>query len=91
MRNALSEVASRSISATDIAGYKQMVSNSIVTENKMPEYMIQSVLLRNSEGKDFVSNYKEHVANVTAADVMEIIKALCGGSRVEYVWNHNRD
>ena len=91
VRNALSEVASRSISATDLAGYKQMVSNSIVTENKMPEYMIQSVLLRNSEGKDFVSNYKEHVANVTAADVMEIIKDLCGGSRVEYVWNHNRD
>ena len=62
-----------------------MVSNEIVTENKMPENMIQSVLVRNSEGKDFVSNYKEHISYVTAQDVMEIIKALCLGSRVEYV------
>lgn len=85
VRNALMAVSSRSISATDLAGYKQMVSDEIITENKMPANMIRSVLVRNSEGKDFVSNYKEHVASVTAADVMEIIKALCYGSRVEYV------
>ena len=85
IRAALAKVASRSISSTDLAGYKQMVSNEIVTENKMPENMIQSVLVRNSEGKDFVSNYKEHISYVTAQNVMEIIKALCLGSRVEYV------
>ncbi|MBO4595279.1 MAG: hypothetical protein J5632_01540 [Bacteroidales bacterium] len=85
VRNALAAVSSRSISSTDLAGYKQMVSDEIVTENKIPSNMIRSVLVRNSEGKDFVSNYKEHVSFVTAADVMEIIKALCSGSRVEYV------
>ena len=85
VRNALMSVSSRSISATDLAGYKQMVSDEIVTENNVPSNMIRSVLVRNSEGKDFVSNYKEHVSFVTAADVTDIIKALCSGSRVEYV------
>lgn len=85
IRTALVKVSSRSISPTDLAGYKQMVSNEIVTENKNPDNMIQSVLVRNSEGKDFVSNYKEHISYVSARDVMDIIRALCTGSRVEYV------
>ncbi|MBO4426957.1 MAG: hypothetical protein J5771_00530 [Bacteroidales bacterium] len=85
VRNALASVSSRSINSTDLAGYKQMVSDEIASENKIPANMVQSVLLRNSEGKDFVSNYQEHVSFVTAADVMDIIKALCTGSRVEYV------
>jgi hypothetical protein len=49
-----------------------------------PETLIEDVLVRYSEGKDLVSDYKAAVQRVSVAGVQEVLKLLSGGGEVEY-------
>lgn len=49
-----------------------------------PETLIEDVLIRYSEGKDLVSDYKAAVQRVSVAGVQEVLKLLSGGGEVEY-------
>ena len=49
-----------------------------------PETLIEDVLVRYSEGKDLVSDYKAAVQRVSVAGVKEILKLLSAGGEVEY-------
>ena len=46
---------------------------------------MDAFLLRNSEGKDVLSNYSTYLGKVTAQDISEVIAALENGSKVEYI------
>ena len=49
-----------------------------------PETLIEDVLIRYSEGKDLVSDYKAAVQRVSVAGVQEVLKLLSSGGEVEY-------
>ena len=49
-----------------------------------PETLIEDVLIRYSEGKDLVSDYKAAVQRVSVAAVREMLGLLSGGGEVEY-------
>ena len=45
---------------------------------------MEDVLIRYSEGKDLMTDYKGAVQRVSAASVKEILQILSGGGEVEY-------
>ena len=47
--------------------------------------MIRSVMMRNSECKDIVSEYKAAIGSVRLSDVNSILHDLDFGSKVEYI------
>ena len=49
-----------------------------------PETLIEDVLIRYSEGKDLVSDYKAAVQRVSVAGVQEVLRLFSGGGEVEY-------
>ena len=50
-----------------------------------PDLLIGAILMRNSEGKDVVSNYAAAVNAVTLEDVNSILHDLDFGSKIEYI------
>ena len=50
-----------------------------------PEAVVGDVLVRYSEGKDLVTDYKTAIQKVSAESVARIIALLRAGAEVEYV------
>lgn len=85
LRSAISKVCYSPVSEKDLKGYKEALTNQMTSEVAMPRYLVDYALMRNSEGKDLVSKYKDHIKAVSAKSVQDILKKLDWGSKVEYV------
>lgn len=85
LRSAISQACYSKISDSDLKGYKESLTNRMASEIAVPENLVNYALMRNSEGKDLISNYAGHIKSVTAQKVQEILKQLDGGCKVEYV------
>ena len=66
-------------------GLKAALAKEMAGELADPDYVMDAFLLRNSEGKDVLSNYSTYLSKVTAEDVMGVVSALEKGSKVEYI------
>ncbi|MCR5519114.1 MAG: hypothetical protein K6F21_02165 [Bacteroidales bacterium] len=85
LRSALSRIASAPLSPSTLKGLKDALSTEMAGEVADPDYLMEAVLRRNSEGKDMISNYQTYLSKVTVQDVYDVISALDKGSKVEYV------
>jgi hypothetical protein len=85
VRNALRSLASHSVDSKDLNAWKQLVTSQMQSQLSTPEGNIKTLLARYGAGKDLSSHYKENVNGVTADRVNEMLKALAGGGRIEYI------
>ena len=85
VRTALREMASNPVNAKDLSAWKQLITNQLQSQLSTPEGIIKTLLARYGAGKDLTSRYKENVNGVTAERVNEMLKALAGGGRIEYI------
>jgi hypothetical protein len=68
-----------------VADAKAVILASAETQLSDPDCLVEAALIRYSAGKDFVTGYKTRANAVTTESVKEILSALEGGSKVEYV------
>lgn len=85
LRDALVRIGEESLSAETMKGLKAALAKEMAGELADPDYVMDAFLLRNSEGKDVLSNYSTYLSKVTAEDVMGVVSALEKGSKVEYI------
>lgn len=85
VRTALREMASNPVNAKDLSAWKQLITNQLQNQLSTPEGTIKTLLARYGAGKDLTSRYKDNVNGVTAERVNEMLKALSGGGRIEYI------
>ena len=85
LRAGISQVSVGSISQADLKGLKKSLLNSLSGQMAQPDFLIGAILMRNSEGKDIVSNYADAVNAVTLEDVNSILHDLDFGSKIEYI------
>ena len=85
MRDALVRISEGSLQAVTLKGLKDALAKEMAAEAADPDYIMEAFLLRNSEGKDVLSNYSTFLSKVTAEDVMSVVSALEKGSKVEYI------
>lgn len=85
LREALVRISATQLSASTLKGLKDALGQEMAGELADPDYVMEAFLLRNSEGKDVLSNYSTYLGKVTAQDVSDVVAALEKGSKVEYV------
>jgi hypothetical protein len=85
VRKSLGEMASNPVNAKDLNAWKQLITNQLQSQLSTPEGTIKTLLARYGAGKDLTSRYKDNVNGVTAERVNEMLKALSGGGRIEYI------
>ena len=85
VRTTLREMASNPVNAKDLSAWKQLITNQLQNQLSTPEGTIKTLLARYGAGKDLTSRYKDNVNGVTAERVNEMLKALSGGGRIEYI------
>ena len=85
LREALVRISRTPLSASTLKGLKEALAQEMAGEQSDPDYVMDAFLLRNSEGKDVLSNYSTYLGKVTVQDVSDVIDALERGSKVEYV------
>ncbi len=85
VRNLLKDPDSISLTDKELASYKAYLKQVIKRRQAEPEYWHDVVALRYIEGKDFISSYEAKIDALTIADVMNQLKQLSQGARVEYI------
>ena len=69
----------------DLKAYKELLLKQMDSRMEDPEALVGDVLVRYSEGKDLVTDYKTAIQRVSAASVARIIEQLRAGAEVEYI------
>ena len=85
LRIGISKASRARLAKAELEGLKSALSNSMATQVSQPEFVIPAVMMRNSEGKDIVTNYATAIKAVTADEVNKILHDLDFGSKVEYI------
>lgn len=85
LRRGISKASRGSVTPARLSVLKVALTNEMESWISQPDYLIRAVMMRNSECKDVVSDYKTAIASVTPADVNTIIHDLDFGSKMEYI------
>lgn len=89
VRAALDDISEMEVSDAMIKVLKQQLKGGIALEMKDPFYWLNVISRRYLAGKDFTTGYESKIDSVTPAKVKEILSALNGGSKVEYITSRN--
>jgi len=73
------------VSAADLKAYKDLLLKQTDSRMEDPGSLMDDVLVRYSEGKDLVTDYKSAIQKVSAEGVARIIAMLRAGAEVEYI------
>ena len=85
LRNAINGMPSVDISGKEIAAYKAELMADMQKISSDSEQIVDLLMLRYSEGKNLLTNYKQAVDAVSAGSVKNAISVLCRGAIAEYV------
>lgn len=89
VRAALDDIPGIEVSDAMIKTLKQQLKGGVALEMKGPFYWLNVISRRYLAGKDFTTGYESKIDSVTPAKVKEILSALNGGSKVEYITSRN--
>lgn len=89
VRAALDDIPEMEVSDAQVKVLKQQLKGRIALEMKDPFYWLNVISRRYLAGKDFTTGYESKIDSVTPAKVREILSALNGGSKVEYIISRN--
>ena len=85
IRSVTHSLAGLSVPAADLKAYKEALLNEMDSRREDPAAVIDDVLVRYSEGKDLVTDYKAAIQRVSAESVARFVAQLCAGAEVEYI------
>lgn len=86
VRRAFDEFISQGVPEQAVKSAKTAMISRRVAELALPEKVVDYTMMRYSLGKDMVSSYKDRINAVNSASIKELLLALDGGSKVEYVF-----
>ena len=72
------------VSEADVRAAKATLLKELEVRYSQPETLMEDVLIRYSEGKDVITDYKGAVQRISVASVREILRILSEGGEVEY-------
>lgn len=72
------------VSEAEVRAARATLLKELELRYTRPETLMEDVLIRYSEGKDLITDYKGAVQRISAESVEEILKALSEGGEVEY-------
>ena len=72
------------VSEAEVRAARATLLKELELRYARPETLMEDVLLRYSEGKDLITDYKGAVQRISAESVREILKTLSEGGEVEY-------
>lgn len=73
------------ISPEDMKAFKEDLLYQLEKERTNPDKLMESVMIRFSEGRDIVTGYKVAVESVTQESIDKVLTLLASGASVEYV------
>lgn len=85
LRSAIREAAATSVSDGMLAFYRRYWEDRVTAGLTGEASLIKAVLKRYSEGKDFMTGYRQLIGEVSAADIASILQTLAEGARIEYI------
>ena len=72
------------VSEAEVRAAKATLLKELELRYNQPETLMEDVLIRYSEGRDLITDYKGAVQRISAASVREILGILSAGGEVEY-------
>ena len=85
LRSVTRRLGALEVPAADLNAAKSALLKQLELRYADPETLIEDVLIRYSEGKDLVTDWKGAVQRVSAASVRQILGQLADGAEVEYL------
>jgi predicted Zn-dependent peptidase len=85
VRTVVNSLSDKYVPTSDLAQYKAFLTNIISNNASSTDFVVSNILTKSSEGKDLWTKSQEKVNAVGPEKVKEIISALNGGNKVEYV------
>ena len=85
LRMGISRASRGKLTPAQLSVLKTAMTCNMESYILQPEFLIRAVMMRNSECKDIVSDYKAAIASVSLSDVNAILHDLDFGSKVEYI------
>ncbi len=85
IRSLLADIASTGIGERELNFHKTWLGSELERERASREGIEQAAILRYSLGKDIASRYKAQLKSVDASSVKQVLSAIAGGGRVEYI------
>lgn len=85
IRSVLEDLSTEGISQAELDTYKATLKNEIATQQQDPAYWIDVIARRFSNGKDLHTDWSEKIDEVSVDMVKDVIAALDGGGKVEYI------
>lgn len=85
VRTVINSLSDKYVPTSDLAQYKAFLTNIISNNASSTDFVVSNILTKSSEGKDLWTKSQEKVNAVGPEKVKEIISALNGGNKVEYV------
>lgn len=85
VREVLDSLSSSPVPESDLEAYRSEVCDDLYSRQTDPEFIAGRMVMRYIYGKDLMTKYEEKVKAVSAERVRELISALDGGSKIEYV------
>ena len=85
LRMGISRASRGKLTPSQLSVLKTAMTCNMESYILQPEFLIRAVMMRNSECKDIVSDYKAAIASVSLSDVNAILHDLDFGSKVEYI------
>lgn len=85
VRKVMGNIATMPLSKEDFNAFKEELQNDFQESLQDTEHVIDAVLIRYAEGKDFVTGFKEALKSVTPEKVRSLLGTLASGASVEYI------
>ena len=85
VRELLRDLEAVELTDAELASYKAILKQKVKRSQPDSGYWFDVLSLRYIEGKDYYSSYESKIDAVTKEDIMNMLKLMSKGSRVEYV------
>lgn len=85
VRSVINSLSEKYVPTSELSQYKSLMTNIISNNASSTDFIVSNILTKVSDGKDLWTKSQEKVNAVGPEKVKEIISALNGGNKVEYV------
>lgn len=85
IRKAVDDVTTSPVKDSDLAICKSILSKDFAIGQSRQASIMNAVIMRYSEGKDFSTRYKDVLNSLNASDIQDLFSVFAKGSKVEYI------
>lgn len=85
IRRAVDDITLTEVKTAGLNICKAVITKELAIAQSSQSYILESVIMRYSEGKDFSTRYKDTLKSLSASDVQDMLSIFAKGSKVEYI------